>query len=451
MSFLRRTCISTVLVVMFGVITWGCDNDKSSNTQDSGVTPDAATDAGVDGGGETVEILVVEGDYDDPGLEPIADALVALDDEDGLRAEVYTDSTGVAIFQNVAWMDGTISVTTHKPGYQITSEANVARDDGRLDGPDASLTVPLEASRTLTNKIEVQVDATRLSGSHYLLVSSLEAPYLSQEVAPPWSIQVDGAAPFTVVGLEFSSSGVSVSSRGISQTFFGWLTADHPGSTGTVTLPLDFTDTSDATHTVQGSFDIPARSGSILHTDAWGYVAVSTLESELRAGLGFPSVTDVNAAGDRVDYTLEWVEPPNAGEIYTQYSLQYFDGRWAWDSVPGYPVAGHQDVSFLDVPEWVTPPTLRDGHPLGVDMEWEIFDSDVVVMLFVIRDDDYIWTVNFGKEATHGAIPIPPSNVDSASYLGTSALKGHIFVYDEQTDNFFYERGASNWLWVDPR
>ena len=116
----------------------------------------------------------------------------------------------------------------------------------------------------------------------------------------------------------------------------------------------------------------------------------------------------------------------------------------------GYPGVGHQTFAFLDVPEFVSPPTFTPGHSIGMPMEWEIYDADVYVMLMLIRENNVIWRVDFGWEATSGLIPQPPSNLDSASYLGAELLEGNLFVFDEEMIGGYSRRAGINQLHINP-
>lgn len=215
-----------------------------------------------------------------------------------------------------------------------------------------------------------------------------------------------------------------------------------------VDVPLDFT-TGDATHTAQGSFGVPARTGSVLNTAARGYFMTTTLESSLTAGLGFPTLIDVSTAGDSFEYTAEWVEPPNAGTVLTRYYL-YTGVKASWILVDGYPGAGPQALAFLDVPEFVSPPTFTSGHPIDNEMQWEIFDSDVLVMFMLLRDDEVIWRIDFGWDATTGTIPQPPSNVDTATYLGTELVEARLYVTAGEFIVGYPRRAAINQLHINP-
>lgn len=258
-----------------------------------------------------------------------------------------------------------------------------------------------------------------------------------QHKGPVWSMDVEPNTPFTLVGVEFASGEEPVSDRGISQDLVQWVTVEHSGvSDATTLLELDFVTSTDATYTVDGSFALPTRSESLLRTNTRGYVGVLNITDNVESmSFGFPRFSDISADENHFEYTVEWIESPGATSVYTRYHvLNHIDNAFSAVWVPGYPTAGQQDFTLLDLPRLIAPSDPSENHPLHEPLQWETFDNDLYVLLVLNRGEGDIWRISKLDAGTGITVPQPPSTVDRDAFLGTSRVGGALY-FGHQDEN----------------
>jgi hypothetical protein len=424
------------LLLMFTANTSACSDDDSGPGH-----PDASTDGGVDGGpdtdgevdgGETSSFALYVADFTDSmdsSDVPLAGAVVALDKPGGERVEKTTGADGWVEFDGIDWSLGTAATTVYKENYVMRSVVNIRQE--HVEEFNGELWMGLLPRNPETDIVQVEGTAENMvSNTNFLGVYSPNFKTQHQHKGPVWSLDVEPNTPFTLVGVEFDPEDEPVSDRGISQDLVQWVTVEHSGvSDATTLVELDFAASTDATHTVDGSFALPTRSESLLRTNTLGYVGVVNFNNSVFSSFfGFPRFSDISADENRFEYTLEWIEPSGATDVYTQYYVinnfeHYFSSIW----VPGYPTAGQQDFTLLDLPRLIAPSDPSENHPLHEPLQWETFDEDLYALLFLNRGDGDIWKISTKDVGTGITVPQPPSTVDREAFLGTSRVGGALY------------------------
>ncbi|MBI5488106.1 MAG: hypothetical protein HY905_12305 [Deltaproteobacteria bacterium] len=404
---------------------------REDGAADADANGDAEPDAEGDGGGEgdaatgTLSVLVTAYEWYDPDGHPAEGATVALDKPGGERVEETTEADGRATFDAIDWSLGEAAVTAALEGYVVNSRTGVVEADGEVElgvgrrGPSPDL---VELSGTVTG---MAADANTLSVGTTVHGES----YWSS--GPDWSIQVEPGAAFTIVAAE-RHSGAGSTGQHLEMTVDHWLLVDHAAITGATTFDLDFATGATPT-VVEGSFPMPARVESRLRTSGLGWI--TTYLTVGSATVGYPTATDPSSDWNSVVYTVEYVEPPGVAveDVRTQYCLVQNDD-YSCAIEDGYPGAGVQSVTLLDLPQ-MTHPTGVTPYPLHDPVEWEAWDNDVYPLLILEDDIGRVWTIRGPMDGTSIVVPALPSIVDEAELLGTGVVEGSFAIYRLRADD----------------
>ncbi|MBI5502403.1 MAG: carboxypeptidase regulatory-like domain-containing protein [Deltaproteobacteria bacterium] len=409
----------------------GRDDGNSEGAADADADGDAEPDAEGDGGGEadaatgTLSVLVTAHEwYDDEG-HPAEGATVAVDKPGGERVEETTGADGRATFGAIDWSLGDASITAALEGYVVHSRTGVAEVDGEVElglfrrGPSPDL---VELSGTA---LGMAADANTLSVGTTIRGEA----YWSD--GPDWSIQVEPGAAFAIVAAE-RHSGPGFSGQHLEMIIDHWLLVDHAAITAATTFDLDFATGATPT-VVEGSFPMPARAESRLRTNGLGWItSFLTVGS---ATVSYPTVTDPASDWNSVEYTVEYVEPAgvDVADVRTQYCLVQSD-NYSCAIEDGYPAAGAQAVTLLDLPRMIHPSGLTP-YPLHDPIEWEAWDNEVYPLLVLEDDAGRVWTIRGAMDATSMVVPTLPSIVDEAELLGTGVVEASFAIYRLRPDD----------------
>jgi len=457
----RFPLVTIVLAVLCGTV--GCGDDDSG-TDDAGrddaavedgrdVAEDGAAEEGTtedagevredgDGGTGTLAIQVVEyGDWPDYPESPVDGVTVALDAPGGERTELTTDAEGRVTFEGLDWSLGTAAITLYKEGYALGSRVGLEEQAEELKASLASL----EAFPP-PDFVELSGTATMVDAAHDLVVSTTIPNEIFSQTGPDWTLPVMPGQDFTLVALE-SSIASGGTGREVDRTIHGWLMADHTAVTAPATIALDFTSPVTPS-TVHGSFTLPARVGSRLRTAGYGLVSVYS-DTSYTGLIGNSTYSDVSADGNSIDYDVEWVEPAGL-EPATVFFVVSGD-EFTRAIVEGYPTAGAHDAGLLDLPVLTVPATASTRHPLHDPMQWELYDTGVRVVVYVIRDDQVVWVVRAADDSTTLTVPDAPSTADTATLLGTGLLEGTLYlVQRDPTDSYTQKMSGGRMILLQP-
>ena len=419
-----------VLVVCLGGVL-GCGSNGEA-AHDAGVQHDVV---GEDAAFASLTVKVVHG-LGDPSTWPVvAGATAALDAPGGARVEKQTGDDGRATFTGLDFTLGTAAVTAHAPGFPLASVVGIKEQQ-------EDVVVWLWTTNAPASTVHVSGTAANMaSTSHYLLVESTNQTAISQLIGPAWGLDVAPGVPFTIMALEFGAGGQTVSRRGVSQTFYAWLVADHDAVTADTTIDLDLAQ-SFASKTAAGSFPLPTRTGSRLLTVGHGYVYVTNLDTDFSVTTGFSTLIDVNTGATGFDYTVEWVEVPAITQPLTEYYLSVSTGENAWVIVPGYPTAGAQDIVFIDLPDITTPADFTTPYPLHDPIAWTAYEQGLGARLIVSGEAGVVWTVMAYDDPTSLAVPQAPSTVDVVALLGTIPLGANFQVFHFDPTALYLAQGT---------
>jgi hypothetical protein len=417
----------------------GCGDDDAAADdagRDDGGGAEADAEAGGDaeadgdGGVEsdavagTLSVLVTAYEWYDEVGHSAEGATVALDKPGGERVELTTGADGRAVFDAIDWSRGDASVTAALEGYVVASRTGVTEADGEQEitigrrGPSPDL---VELSGSALN---MAVD------THGLIVGATVQGDGYWADGPDWTMLVEPGTPFTIVATE-RHNGASMAQH-MEAPVDGWLMQDHAGLTAAGTVDIDFGTPATAT-VVDGSFPMPARAESRVRTDGVGWITSGLRDGS--ATVGFATVTDPSGDWNWIVYTAEYVEPTGvtAADVSTQYCLVQAD-NYSCAFAEGYPGAGEQDLTLLDLPRMINPPSAR-SYPLHDPIEWEAWDRGVYPLLIVQDDVGRVWTIRGPLDGTRIVVPELPSTVDATELLGTGVVEASFAIYRLRADD----------------
>jgi hypothetical protein len=408
--------------------------DAAEDAGEEGTAEDAGETTGEDGGGGTgtLALQVIEyGDWPDLAEIPVGDVTVALDEPGGGRTELTTDAEGRVTFEGLDWSLGTAATTLYKDGYALASRVGIEEQAEEL-----KLSIYAMEEVPPPEFVELSGTATMADPTHTLTVSATIPNEIFSLEGPAWTLPVMPGLEFTLIGVESSFN--STTGREIDRTIHGWLMADHAAVTAATTVALDFTTPAAAT-TVSGSFTLPSRADSRLRTAGYGLVSVYS-DNYYTGLIGNSTHSDVSGDGNSIAYDVEYVQPAGA-EPMTVFFVVTGD-EFSRAMVGGYPTAGAHDAGLLDLPLLTVPATMSTRHPLHDPMQWQLFDTDVRVLVYLFRDEQTVWTVRGPDDATTIAIPDPPAGVDTTALLGTGLLEGTLYILQRDPTDTFTQKMA---------
>ena len=428
------------LVILVGLAagaTAGCGDDDSApddaGRDDGGGTEadaEAGGDADEDGGGEsdatsgTLSVLVTAYDWYDEVGHPAEGATVALDKPGGERVEQTTGADGRTTFDSIDWSLGEASVTAALEGHVVHSRTGVTEADGELE-------IGLGRRGPSPDLVELSGSALNMAlDTHSLIVGATVEGDGYWSDGPDWTMLVEPGTPFAIVATE-RHSGASMAQH-MEAPIDGWLLQDHAGLTAAGTVDIDFATAAPPT-VVDGSFPMPARAESRLRTDGVGWITSGLTTGS--ATVGIATLTDPASDWNSIVYTAEYVEPTGvaAADVSTQYCLVQAD-NYACAFAEGYPGAGAQDVTLLDLPRMINPPSAR-SYPLHDPIEWEAWDRGVYPLLIVQDDVGRVWTIRGPLDGTRLIVPELPSTVDPTDLLGPGVVEASFAVYRLRADD----------------
>jgi hypothetical protein len=429
---------------------------------DEGGDPDAQDDGGEDEhvGTGSLTVTVMGLTYWTQELEPIAGADVALDLPGGGRTEDVTASDGTVTFEGIDWSAGTASVTAYKEGRGLGSYV------GLTGCGDEELTLGLSGMDPGETVMVTATFENMTSVSNYSEVLGLDINTFAQHTGSSLRFTAPADMEFTVIAHEYGFTQLP-DVRGFDQPFYAWIFADLGPYSADGTVTFDLASSPLESQTVQGSFPVPTRDGSVLaseHPTAYLWVMqrveILPFDEILFTGfVGVPSHVEFSTDGRTVQYDAEWVTWPEAVAPGTRYNLdiaESWGGGFSSVFCQGYPTAGAQTFAFLDVPVLVVPADRFTPIPIHDQIEWEVFDAGTFPKLFIEYDSpagyEYErWIVTGPEGATTLTVPDPPSTVNESEVLGDSQLQGWLtIVSDEPSGGCFWRVSSSGFLRFDP-
>lgn len=359
---------------------------------------------------QTLDLLVANSPL---ALEPVAGVRVALERSDGTPlGEADSDADGLAVFEvsEDLWPESaTVSATAYQDGYVMHSVTDIARPAS--DEPLDFRIYPLWEEPD--QMVQVSGRAVNRHEGATLAVEST-APCSTGFLQPSdtWVIQVPANVPFDLIVADAIQQVASAWDR--DTEFFHVARISSEGlEADTVLGEIDLEADAVVPTGFEGSFRLPERGDSPLRQDNYAVphadaFAATSFWSGL-VGWG----TSWNLDGDRVEFTGELVETPEYGGNWYQLSVS---ARSAWSGAFGRGVPEREQGQLLDIPEWVS----EWSHPIDEPLIWTLFDEGVRPSVLLRNGLEIMWLVDVPEDATQATLPLPPSNVDLATLLGSS-------------------------------
>ncbi|MFH1176857.1 MAG: hypothetical protein V1750_05565, partial [Acidobacteriota bacterium] len=223
-----------------------------------------------------------------------------------------------------------------------------------------------------------------------------------------------------------------------------WVVKEHAAVTAATTIDLDMSQTV-ATKSTAGTMVLPARTDSPMRKSARGHITATEWQGHGFVWFGATTTTKPSTDGSRVEYTVDWVEPSSAHQPVTQYMLVMPRNMNLYSVVirEGYPPGGELDAVFIDTPEITAAPDPSAGQDLHSEIAWRVYDPDVWMRCFVVRDNAVVWYSLSPPAETSLRLPRGPSTLDEAAFLGDDWLDAQCQAIDWNLSTDWIERGAS--------
>ena len=376
---------------------------------------------GIGGGAPTsgVVVKVTAARANEPEV-PAEGATVALDLPDGSRLEKKTDATGTALFDGFSWGSGVGAVTAHLAAYALRSRLGV----GLGDTVRLTLSAPAAPSASQV-KLSGLAKGMTNADENLLYVAPLTAPGTSSELmGGEWDVRVPKNTALALVALEYTPD-LRVPQPSRANLLYGWKVVDVPAVTKDTVVDIDFAAGLAPTKEVTGAMKLPALGAASPLASVYGYLRSKSVGASTVGVLGLPKLVEINTTAKTVDYTAQYIEPPQVDAAYTEHVLR---GTTAGSvvQIDGYPKSGTWDPGFFDAPA----PTSTGCFPLSDAIAWTNPAEGVTPRLNILAGGAVGWVVDGTAGSTRMKVPAPPSSCTAdALCTGTGTLDATLLVH----------------------
>jgi hypothetical protein len=404
-------------------------------------------------GSLAVKVLQVDGvslpmgfSPDETTLKPVAGATVAADLPGGSRVELTTGTDGAVTFKDVDWSSGTAAVTAYAAGYPLVTTTGIVEVDGEqtLTLPRVAPPATIKVSGTVQN-MDPSANYLAVGASTYSW--SFEGSGLTAPTS--FELEVEAGKPFTL--LANHKKWEPWTSRETHSTCFGWIKAEHPGSTQPVTVDLDFATNNVTPIKVTGTFTMPAT--GVVGTASRPRFWVRTRHNSLILG----SCTNTTEQGNNeLSYEGEYIKLAEEKDVFTTYYAEV-GTNWHGSYIvePGYPKDGAKvGADFLEVPQLTQPAIVDKPAPRSSAIVWKAPDPAAIPILYLgnTTKGTSAWTVRCKPGTAQLVLPELPSTAKASEVLGTDPMTARVaFRADPDAAAGYYRRQANSKLFqVDP-
>ena len=349
-----------------------------------------------------------------PALIPVADAIIVLDGEAGMRlAERTSDASGRASFTvgRGDWpADDAASITVFKEGYVLHTRAEIARP---TDGQPVVLTLHRRWQLPIEERILISGTVLNAPPAQDAAIVSSTAEYGGAQQLNRFRLNTPKDTAASVYALH------KVTTASSNWSYVNEVRAgrrDFAAPAVDVTIDVDLEAHAVPLTSVEGSFVLPPRESSPVRSDLTlpvvvGYRGASYWHHPVGWG------ARLQRAESRVDYAHQTPVDPAEGPNWYRIELRTAAGPWSM--IYGRSMAEGAQGQALDIPAWA----LSGPQSSDDELVWELYDEGVQQQLWIFNEttDEIVWLIDMPSSLRALTLPAPPTGVSLEALTGSRA------------------------------
>jgi hypothetical protein len=341
----------------------------------------------------------------------VSGAEVTVDDANGQRQTITTDTGGMAMLPRVGWGSGRVSFTVVASGHPMTSYAGYAHSDV------TAMTTP---SGAIMLTLQGYWSAASLSGQLLSTASPSDSVWLGASVGNQLTVTGNSYAGDIERNLAFDLFAFEATYTvnlpyGATVDIVRAAHVTHVAVARSAVLDIDLSALPPLV-TESGTFPLPPD-GSRVQAGI-GAVNISDDDSAGRSFWGLERSVALDANGVDIDFTTQHFDV-TAPHPVTSYSVETPERVYSRVSVDGLPASRGLASSAA----WLEPPmrTSPARQALTDTITLDHVDASVDVVLAIQSAMTTVWDVFVPRGATSVVIPAPPASIDTSGWTSVTA------------------------------